>query len=172
MSGWYARTVQDTFTRPANTTAYTAGDVIAETTSDTGTTVLRAVKVGAITGKPVRLRYMRCDTNITTAFDPIVRVHFYNVSAPDTALAGDNAALAQAYANVEDYIGYVSLPAMADLGDHNSAQLGEATDDCDFVLIPDGLGQVYYRLHLVSGTNITPISAQSFTQTFTVVDAT
>lgn len=169
----FAVEVQDTFTRPADTTAYAANDAIAATTSDTGTTPLRSLALASYPGKPFWLVYLELQTNLAT-FTPTIRVHFYNVAAPDTAAAGDNAAFTLAYANVEDYLGYVDLPALADLGDF----AGAYRDDVRLLLAPlsgdpgsvTADDSVYYRLEIVSGTP-TPASAQSFTLVARAVDA-
>lgn len=168
----FAIEVQDTFTRPANTDAYAANDAISATTSDTGTTALRSLALASYPGKPCWLVYLRLETS-KADFAGTVRVHFYKVAAPDTAVAGDNAAFTLAYANTEDYIGYVDLPAFADFGDMAMA----SRDDVRLLLAPlDGDpgdttadARVYYRLELISGTP-TPDSAQSFTLTARVTD--
>ena len=165
---WYSRVVQDVFTRPANTDIYAATDVIAATTSNTDTTPLRSLKVANNT-RPVRLRYLRIDTN-KDDFLPTIRVHFYNVASPDTAVVGDNVAHVLSYANVEDYIGYATTtPALADVGDYASVQLGD-TNALDLLMVPDATGNVYYRLAITT-TTPTPASEQSFTITVGVVDA-
>lgn len=162
----YAVEVQDTFTRPSNTDQYAANDVIAATTSDTGTTVLRSLALGRYPGKPFWLAYLRLETNLDT-FTSTIRVHLYNVAAPDTAVNGDNAAFSRAYANVEDYIGFVDLPAFTDVGDVMSA----TRDDVRFLCAPAAASaSIYYRLEIVSGTP-TPSSGQSFTLVARAVDA-
>jgi hypothetical protein len=162
----YAVEVQDTFTRPANTTQYAANDAIAATASDTGTTVLRSLALASYPGKPFWLVYLRLETDLDT-FTPQVRVHLFNVAAPDTAVSGDNVAFTRAYANTEDYIGYVDLPAQADVGDETSAY----RDDVRMLCAPAAATtNVYYRLEIISGTP-TPSSGQSFTLTARAVDA-
>lgn len=152
---------QDVFTRPANTTAYAANDVIAATTSDTGTTPLRGVLLGDVANLAFWLVYLRLDTDLDT-FTPTVRIHFYNTDQPGTAVNGDNAAYTKVYANVDEYLGFADFPALADVGDHASA----TNDTVRLQLLPkSGSTLVYYRLEIISGTP-TPGSAQSFTLTF------
>lgn len=169
----WAVQVQDTFTRPTNTDAYATNDVISATTSDTGTTVLRSLQLAAAPGKPFWLCFLRLWTDLDT-FTSTVRVHFYNVEAPPTAIAGDNAAFSRAYANKAAYLGYVDLPALADVGDGAAAQ----RDDVRMLLSPlagdpgsvTASRLVYYRLEVTAGA-ATPSSGQSFNLTARAVDA-
>lgn len=171
--GTFAVEVQDTFTRPTNTDAYGLNDVISATVSDTGTTVLRSLALAAAPGKPFWLCFLRLWTNLDT-FVPQVRVHFYNVAAPPTAVVGDNVAYSRAYANKAAYLGHVDLPTLVDVGDGASA----SRDDVRLLLAPlDGDPgsvtrdyRVYYRLEIISGTP-TPGSGQSFTLVARAVDA-
>lgn len=160
----YAVEVQDTFTRPADTTQYAANDAIAAATTDTGTTALRSLALASYPGKPFWLVYLRLETN-TDTFLPQIRVHLFNVAQPDTAVSGDNVAFTRAYANVEDYIGFVDLPTQADVGDCSSA----TRDDVRLLCAPVD-SNVYYRLEIISGTP-TPSSGQSFTLVARAVDA-
>lgn len=164
----YAVEVQDTFTRPGagDTTQYSLNDVISATTSNTGTTELRPLALGPYPGKPFWLTYLALRTNLDT-FICTVRVHFYTVAAPATAVNGDNAAFSRAYANVAQYIGFADLPALSDYGDLAAAQ----NPDIRMLLAPAaGSASVYYRLEIVSGTP-TPSSGQSFTLVARSVDA-
>ena len=162
----YAVEVQDTFTRPTNTDQYSANDSISATTSDTGTTPLRSLALASYPGKPFWLVFLALRTN-KDDFAGTVRVHFYNVAAPDTAVSGDNAGFTRAYANVEDYIDYVDLPAFSDQGNFASAK----REDVRILLAPAaGASSIYYRLELISGTP-TPSSGQSFTLVARAVDA-
>lgn len=163
---------RDTFTRPANTDAYGATDVISATVSDTATTPLRSLDLALYPGKAFWLVYLRLETNLDT-FAGTARVHFYTVAAPDTAVPGDNVAFVRAYANTEDYIGYVDLPAFTDVGDEMEA----FRDDVRLLCQPAGDGasetadsKIYYRIALTAGTP-TPASGQSFTIEARAVDA-
>lgn len=150
----------DTFTRPANTDAYGAGDVIAATVSDTGTTPLRALNIAFGQGRAFWLNYLRVDTS-KDDFAGTVQVHLYKVAAPSTAVPGDNTAFTRAYANVPQYLGSVLMPAFSDVGNYATAE----RDDVRLELFQsEHDAAVYYRIVLVSGTP-TPASEQSFTVT-------
>lgn len=166
--------VQDTFTRPANTTAYAAGDVISGTVSDTDTTVLRSLNLGWRNGRVSWLTFLRLETNLTT-FLTKTRLHLYTVAAPTTAVAGDNTAYARVYANKAFYIGVIEIPILTlwRAGDDlvsATVVLNSIDGQLPFLIPPTtGTTLVYYRLVVLEGTP-TPASGQSFTLTAHVVD--
>lgn len=94
-------------TRPANTTAYTAGDVVS---NDAATTTLLSfasfARVNAGSGYIVGARLATDKKSITPRF----RVHLYNASNP--TVAADNAAHKTLYADLGKRIGSFDLPAM------------------------------------------------------------
>jgi hypothetical protein len=92
-------------TRPANTTAYAAGDVVG--TASTGVLTLNgAAKSNSGGGRILGVRLNKSGTTVTNA---TFTVHFYN-TAP-TAVA-DNAAWDSLYAEAEYYIGSTALTLM------------------------------------------------------------
>ena len=167
--------VQDVFTRPTNTTPYGAGDVISATVNDTATTVLRGITVARKVGKPCWLTYLEVSTNLTT-FLTKLRLHFYTVAAPTTALVGDNVPFVRAYANVAQHIGAIDLPilTLVRAGDdfvRTFATLNTVDGQLPFLLTPDAAdAKVYYRIEIVEQTP-TPSSGQSFTLTAHITDA-
>ena len=76
----------DSFSRPANATAYAANDRVSATISDTGTTPLRALAVGRVDEGSGYITSARLWTNNVTAMTPRIRVHLFTVAAPATAL--------------------------------------------------------------------------------------
>ena len=153
--------VGDETTRPANTTAYTAGDAISADTSDSGTTPLRSLAVGRVTGGSGTLAKFRLMTD-QAACVAAVRVHFYTVAAPAGAIVGDNVPMTLLYANKAQRIGHIDLPALA-TSTVAGASTGAATQDLDTrmeIKCAAGDQNIYYRLETL--TAFTPASGQKF----------
>lgn len=100
---------RDSFTRPADTTAYGIGDVLSATTSNTGTTALRGLELARTNGGSGYITSWAVTVNHTT-FLPRIRVHLYTVAAPTTALNGDNGAFVELDANVPEWVASFDLP--------------------------------------------------------------
>lgn len=77
------------FTRPADTTAYTAGDMVANSTT-AGSVVPMSLTVNSVSGRKVYLRRVVLKKSTTGVTAPNFRVHFYTASP--TIASGDNAA--------------------------------------------------------------------------------
>lgn len=92
-------------TRPANTTAYTAGDVWSN-----GTTVaLDFPGMARVSGGSGYITGAKLTLDQTTQV-PRFRVHIWN--ANDATYAADNAPRTQIYTELAKYIGWFDLPAM------------------------------------------------------------
>ena len=100
-----------TFSRPSNTTAYVAGDVIG---TAAGSAIHTLTNVGP-SGGYVLIQSIAMATHDTSvpAGMASFRVHFYNVSP--TAIA-DNAAFDLLTTDHGKYLGYVDLPTPQDFG--------------------------------------------------------
>ena len=102
----------DSITRPANTTAYTANDVIS---------IVAGENLEFATGFPAGSKFaifsaiMRSDDAAVISGMTTYRLHLYN--AAPTAIA-DNAAHAVITADAAKYLGYITLSAMEDAGDY------------------------------------------------------
>jgi hypothetical protein len=100
-------TIVKEFTRPSDTTAYTAGDVISDSTT---TTTMQATgnfaRVNAGSGYITRARLTTDKKSIT----PRIRVHVYN--ATGATLAADNVAWKDVYGDESITVGYFDMPAM------------------------------------------------------------
>jgi hypothetical protein len=100
-----------TITRPSNTTAYTAGDVVGDTG---GSAIITMPSIGPSGGfvlvQSVSLIFS--DTAVISGMGAY-RLHFY--SASPTAIA-DNAAFDLVSGERDTYMGYVDLPAPTDFG--------------------------------------------------------
>lgn len=105
--GGISALVTGNFTRPADTTAYAVGDLVANSTTagsvtPVSLTVGRGSSGAAITGMIRRLRLRKTGTSITNAS---FRIHLYRASP--TVANGDNAAFSTNQA--ENYVGKVDI---------------------------------------------------------------
>lgn len=100
-----------TITRPSNTTAYTAGDVVGDTG---GSAILTLTSVGPTAGFVIiqSLSLVFSDSVVPSGMGAF-RVHLY--SASPTAIA-DNAAFDLVSGERANYMGYIDLPTPQDFG--------------------------------------------------------
>lgn len=113
------------FTRPSNTTAYAAGDVVGPVTTDAVETLSG---VGRTNGGTGRIVAAILETNLATVTNGTFRVHLFNTSFTPEA---DNAAFASLHANRAYYQGYFDFNILvADSASAAAAvaQLRNATD--------------------------------------------
>ena len=141
-----------TITRPANTTAYTAGDVIGDTG---GSAIITLASIGPsgcyVVGQSVRL--LIGATSIPTGMAAF-RLHFYTASP--TAIA-DNAVFDLVSGEVANYCGFVDLAAVQDLG----STLYTQTDYCGTAIkLAASSTTLYCELETRAG--FTPSSATVF----------
>lgn len=144
------RTVSDSFTRPADTNAYTAGDLVANSTT-AGSVVPLSFGVGTGSFKIVEVHIRKSGTGVTAAdFD----LHLY--SASPTCANGDNGAWSTN--GVADYIGYIEGGQMVAFTDGASVRNALAYG----AILSHKAGGTIYGLLEVQGT-YTPASAEVFT---------
>jgi hypothetical protein len=100
-----------TITRPSNTTAYTAGDVVGDTG---GSAIISLTGAGPTAGFVIiqSISLVFSDSVVPSGMGAF-RVHLY--SASPTAIA-DNAAFDLVSGERANYMGYVDLPTPQDLG--------------------------------------------------------
>jgi hypothetical protein len=100
-----------TITRPSNTTAYTAGDVVGDTG---GSAIISLTAAGPTAGFVLiqSISLVFSDSTVPSGMGAF-RVHMY--SASPTAIA-DNAAFDLLSGDRATYMGYIDLPAPQDLG--------------------------------------------------------
>lgn len=142
---------KSTKTRPADTTAYAVGDIVANSTtagsvtpfSWTGATRAGGAGSGRITGLKV---FFGGDAAIK-----VVRVHFYRVTP--TSAAGDNAAFSISSYDIDNVIGYVDVLVDSVNG---SGSEGYAQCQLDYVLAS---GDTVYAL-VEAMTAFTPGNAE------------
>ena len=100
-----------TITRPSNTTAYTAGDVVGDTG---GSAIISLTAAGPTAGFVIiqSISLVFSDSTVPSGMGAF-RVHLY--SASPTAIA-DNAAFDLVSGEHATYMGYIDLPAPLDFG--------------------------------------------------------
>lgn len=156
-----AATASASFSRPADTTAYATGDIVANSTTAGSVTALSftaarvAPTVGSASGRVRRVKVAKTNTSLTNAQ---FRVHLYT-STP-TIASGDNAAFSTSGAAT--YIGY-ALVTM-DVAFTDGATGFSADVNLPFKLAS---GQIIYGL-LEARLAYTPASAETFTVTLDV----
>ena len=106
---------QPTVTRPANTTAYTAGDVVGGAIDFSGIPNVRNL---LITTCDLRIHVTAIPAGMTS-----FRLHLYNVTPP-SAIA-DNAAWDLPSGDRSAYLGYIDLGSPADVGSTLYAQVDQ-----------------------------------------------
>lgn len=97
-------TPYSSFVRPANTTAYTSGDIVADNTTAASITPL-SWGVGAVGGSGI-IRAVRLFKSATSATAASFRVHLF-LASPGTPTNGDNGAYG--VASVTDHLDTVAI---------------------------------------------------------------
>jgi len=147
-------------TRPADTTAYTAGDVVSNSTvSTTLLTLANAARVSAGSGYIVGCRLVTDKKSITPRF----RVHLFNANNP--TVAADNAAMRSHYTDASKRLGYFDLAAMTtatDTGNSDESRTLDMTLRIPFVCA-GGTTSLFALLETLDA--FTPNSGQKFTLT-------
>lgn len=159
-------TVSVEFTRPANTDAYTAGDVVSNSTS--ASTLLefanffRPNSDGLIRGGYIIAA--RLTTN-KKSISPRFRVHLFNASNPTRS--ADNAAHQEKYADISKRLGYFDLDAMLTPADTTNSDMSRAINM--YLRVPvrpaSGSRSLFVLLETLDG--FTPDSGQKFMLTLT-----
>lgn len=155
--------VTASFTRPANTTAYTAGDVVSDSVS--ATTMMTFSNVVSANGRGAYVRGVRLTTS-KKSITPQIRVHLF---ADNTATVGvDNAAFRSSYADHAKRVGTIDLPAMTTPADTaNSDQSSSANFTAAVRFQCGGASRAVYAV-LETIDAFTPDSGQGFTMTLLV----
>lgn len=157
--------LSDAFTRPADTTAYAAGDLVANSTTAAEVVALKfrlnALKAGAFIAKRARLR--KSGATITAA---AFRLHLFS-AAPTFGTSGDNGAISANTTGIASWLGSIDVIAMAALAD---GAIGEGAPTSEInaeITAPSVRGDdsaVIYGI-LEAGQAYTPASAEVFTVT-------
>lgn len=150
------------FTRPANTTAYTAGDLVANSTTAGSVTPLSFANAARVAGdcfRVERVRLLASSTSLTTAS---FIVHFFE-SSP-TVSVGDNAAFDSAGAlsttGSAVYCGNVPV-TLTTAGSDGAAGIGTPGVGVGITMAPQS-GTTVYAL-IEANSAYTPTSGETFT---------
>ena len=150
-----AASASGTVTRPADTTAYASGDLVANSTTAGSVTPISLV-VGRDTAKPFELRRLKLSKSTTGITSASFRVHFYT-SSP-TVSNGDNGAWVSTEAG---YLGWVDV-TIDKAFSASAAGIGVPASGVEVFAIPSAT--TIYALIEARGA-YTPGSAEVFTLT-------
>lgn len=142
------------FTRPADTTAYASGDIVANSTTAGSVVPLNFPNCSNGIGRTLQIRRVRIFKTNTSTTNASFRVHLFNVLP--TVTSGDNAALAIATGGA-NYLGQVDITVGQGTGD---GAAGQATTEIN--CHPVGGATNLYGLLECRGA-YTPGSAEVFT---------
>lgn len=146
------------FTRPADTTAYAAGDAVGDSTSAlTMQALANAARVSGGSGYIVGLRVTTNKKSIT----PRIRVHFWNTNG--ATLSNDNAAFQSKYADISKRVGYWDMPAMITPADTTNSDQSTAIDMTVRIPYTCAATNLYYTLETLD--IFTPASGDAWSIT-------
>lgn len=148
------------FTRPANATAYTAGDLVANNTT-AGSVVPLQFSVARMAAGSALLRRVRIRKSTTSTANASFRLHLF--STPPAVTNGDNGAFAPTTS--ADWIGAMDATSMVNLG-NGAAGNGVPTGVTDLFTVLAS-GQIVYGL-IEALAAYTPGSGEVFTVTLDV----
>lgn len=149
------------FSRPADTTAYTAGDVVSNSTTKT---TLMAFPGLSLAGRSATIVNALLETD-NNAFPSAMTATFY--TSPSVSVAVDNAAATTLWVNAPYYAGALTFNALAG-GTGTNTALVIASANLGITFQPFGSDTALYAL-LTDGTGSTPTSGQNFRMTLTAV---
>lgn len=106
-----------TITRPADTTAYASGDLVANSTTAGSVTNLQFTTLARISGGSGVIVGAQIQKSTNTTTNAAFRLHLFN-TAPTYTSAGDNSALSSVVvASAKGYLGYIDIPSMVGFSD-------------------------------------------------------
>ena len=153
------KVIRASFTRPADTTAYAAGDVVNGSGATTPVTVADAARRNGGSGV---IEFVGLETNNVTVTNGTFRVHFFNASH---TTAADNAAFASLHANRAAYVGYADLPIL--VADSASAAAAQTEADVNIPFQCASSSDDLFAVVVATGA-YTPASGQVFQLTVAV----
>jgi hypothetical protein len=155
------------FTRPADTTAYAAGDLVANSTTAGSVTPLSWTLRSSNINGPFTIKRAIVSKSGTSVTNFNVRLHLY--SATQTVANGDNGAFSSTGAAT--YLGYLSCDGTTTPGaklSDGAVAIGAATAGSEInARLPSGT-TIYGLLEAVAA--YTPASAEVFTVTLDLIE--
>lgn len=152
------------FTRPSDTNAYGANDVVSNSTS--ATTLQELANIATSEGGSGYIVGARLSTD-KKSITPRMRVHLFNASNP--TVSADNANHQDKYADHEKRLGYVDLPAMTTAADTSNSDMSRSFDLSTLrhaFKCAAGTSSIYYSLETLDA--FSPASGQKFKLTLLV----
>jgi hypothetical protein len=153
----FGRIAEDSVTRPANTTAYTAGDVVTESTADALEFLGDEQRIGVNI-----IHSAVCISSANQGTKPDLELWLFDA---DLTPADDNAAFAPTDAQMRTLVGVIEFPvASFKVGNSGSGADGNVAcevQDLDIVFSPKAAGGMLYGV-LVVRNAYTPVSAERF----------
>jgi len=148
------------FTRPSNTTAYTAGDIVSNST--TATALMVFANAGRANGKGGYITKARLDTS-KKDWASAMRLWLYTKSEANVTIQVDNLPKATTYANADLAVGFIDFPVTADEADTTNSTGAHAFQPLNVPLayLCDTADTALYGV-LTDQTGATPASAQTF----------
>ena len=147
---------QSTITRPANTTAYTAADLVANDTTAGNVTPFEWSLQGL--GRGGILRRVRITKSATSATNANFNLHLFDASP--TVANGDNGALSVS-TNADTFLGTVALDATSGGLAGASSSLTDVSGALEIPLYKPTTGGKVYGL-LAAAAGYTPASGETF----------
>lgn len=142
------------FTRPANTTAYTAEDAVNDNTSTPHILAFTSAETTPKTGQDIIIKSLKVSTDNATVTNGSFRLYICKASQTITA---DNTAQTLLYANRANRVGYI---------DFTLASGGTGSDCGEAVItgetIPFKLSSNAFYGYIVAKAAYTPASGQNF----------
>lgn len=150
--------VSNTITRPANTTAYTSGDIVANDTTAASVTPFSFDAASIVPSSNIvrvdRIRLYKSGTSTTNAS---FRVHLYR-SAPASIANGDNGAWSTSFAG---YVGAFDVTCDRAFTDGAEGAGVPLTGSAVLCALPAGVTTLYALVEARAG--YTPTSGETFT---------
>lgn len=154
--------VTATVTRPADTTAYTAGDAIGDSASELSTIVYTLDGALRVTGGKGKIVGARIVTN-KKSIVPRIKIHLWNEAIPAGPTANlDNAPARQLNADAGLWLGSITMPAMTTEADttNSDCSIAESYGLAVPIVQPNVTTAIYFSLHTVDA--FTPAASQTF----------
>lgn len=149
-----------TITRPADTTAYASGDLVANSVTAGSVTNLQFTTASRISGGSGLIVGARIQKSTNSVTNAAFRLHLFSV-APTYTSAGDNSAISTVVvASAKGYLGYVDITAMTGFSDvaWGTGAVDNSRGNAPFVAV----AQIIYGLLEARGA-YTPGNAEVFT---------
>lgn len=146
------------FTRPADTTPYSIGDVVSDSASATTMqAIANAAQAAGGSGEIMGIRLSTDKKSIT----PRIRVHFFSTNG--ATLSADNAAWQDKYADISKRVAYYDMPAMTTPTDTSNSDMSRSVDMTMQIPYICAATSLYFVLEALDA--FTPSNGEKFTLT-------